>query len=241
MANENPEVLQSREVALFRARQGPPHAALEKKMHSNIFSGVHVSLQRRRSVWLSKSRPIMAIATMRHPFQDDLCFSQLSEWNRAKRCSSLSIYSPIVMKNTKDMTQIYPPAPWNTISELAWLGTEVGVEQGLGTLTMTIATGTSRVGWNATGTGAMGMAPMGPMAPIGPTGYAMGVGAAKVTVGMAVMAEIAAKSSTCAIFEGSKQPEMAAGRKRLCEPGTLKTRTAEKSRWSLVQRIFGYF
>ena len=81
---------------------------------------------------------------------------------------------------------------------------------------MTIATGTS-MGWNcwkATGTGDMGMAPMGPMgpmgAPIGPMGYTMG--GAKVTVGM-VMAEIAAESSTCTIFVGSKQPEMATGRK----------------------------
>ena len=88
------------------------------------------------------------------------------------------------------------------------------MEHGLGI--MTIATGTS-MGWNcwkATGTGDMGMAPMGPMgpmgAPIGPMGYTMG--GAKVTVGM-VMAEIAAESSTCTIFVGSKQPEMATGRK----------------------------
>ena len=108
------------------------------------------------------------------------------------------------------------------------------MEHGLGTFTMTIATGTSRVGWNATGAGAMGMAPNGPM------GYAMGLGAAKVTVGMAVMAEMAAKSSTCTIFVGSKQPEMATGRKLLCDPGTLGRRTtAEKSRWSPLQRFFG--
>lgn len=68
--------------------------------------------------------------------------------------------------------------PPSRISELAWLGTEVGVEHGEGTFTTTMVTGTSRVGWN----GAMGMAGMG-------TGMGMvGMGGAKVTVGTGIAA-----------------------------------------------------